>query len=68
MPEDDAQKKLERLREKVRSVVPYVTATLGPGSTIPSEKRKDWVEVHKGRAFSSNNQLEGLLKLANEEE
>lgn len=68
MPVDDIQKKYERLRQAVRSTVPYVTATISSGCSFSSEKRPDWMEIHKGRASSSNRQLEGLLRLANEED
>ena len=56
---------LERLISQIECVVPYVTATIANGNTFPGSD-PEWIEVHKGRAFSSNNQLEGLLKLAQE--
>jgi len=68
MSEDDVRKKYERLQQAVREIVPYVTATIAENNAFPSKSRPDWVEVHKGRAASSHRQLQGLLKLANEEE
>lgn len=59
---------LKKLIEKIETIVPYVTATIDPrgGNTFHSEKRSEWIEVHGGRAGSSTNQLEHLLKLARE--
>lgn len=60
----DLEKELSRLIERIENIVPYITATIGPGCTFPSKQRSDWIEIHKGRAFSSRNQLENLLKEA----
>jgi hypothetical protein len=56
----DWEKKYRELARKIEAIVPYVTATIAPNNTFPAQ-RDDWVEVHKGRAFSSHNQLQGLL-------
>jgi hypothetical protein len=58
------QELLEEIARKCGIVIPYVTATLSP--TIRSERDKDWIEVHAGRAGSSCNQLESILKLVKE--
>jgi hypothetical protein len=57
---------LTKLIERVEQVVPYVLATLSPGNRIRVPDKPDWVQVHKGRCFSSNNQLEILLREAQE--
>ena len=49
----------ERLARHVQSVVPYVSATVAPASH--REIEEGWIKVHRGRAFSSQNQLENLL-------
>ncbi len=54
--------KIAALIERVLTIVPYVEATLDAGNRFPSETRSDWVEVHKGRADSSVNQLRVLLR------
>jgi len=53
----DAEK-LAALVEKIKSVVPYVTATVAPWGH--EEVKPDWIAIHKGRANSSHSQLEGL--------
>lgn len=77
MPRTPPPTDLERLIEKIETIVPYVTATINPrggnvfqvgrliGANDP-ENCKDWVAVHAGRAGSSTNQLEHLLKMARE--
>jgi hypothetical protein len=63
---------LATLIDRIITIVPYVTATIGPGNTFDIEKMrhpfkgaaKDWVAVHRGRASSSRNQLASLLKEA----
>jgi hypothetical protein len=56
---DDAEE-LERLRSKIKTVVPYVTATITPTSISQDE----WISVHRGRAVSSVRQLEQLEDMA----
>jgi hypothetical protein len=60
------KQKLARLIQSIETIVPYVTATLGTGNTFRSATRPDWIEVHGGRASSSANQLESLLREARE--
>lgn len=56
--------KLAELIRKIEVIVPYVTATLGPGNRFPSPRQPDWVEIHGGRCVSSERQLESLLATA----
>lgn len=51
---------LEKLKSRIRSIVPYVTATIDPHFRW----KGDWCEIHRGRAFSSLRQLEHLEKMA----
>lgn len=51
-------RKLLRLQEKIETIVPYVTATL---HGLPTDER-DWIRIHRGRANSSERQLNYLLK------
>lgn len=71
------KEKLARLIEKIKTIVPYVNATIAennsfrPGSLIGahnSSDTKDWMAIHRGRAGSSHNQLKNLLLLAMEME
>lgn len=57
----DTSTELEKLKSCVRSTVPYVTATINPHFRW----KGDWCEIHRGRAFSSLQQLEHLEKMAN---
>jgi len=59
-------KKLKALISSIEASVPYINATIDPRHAFPSEKRPDWCEIHKGRAGSSVNQLNGLLNAAKE--
>ena len=56
-----------KLRDAVLRIVPYVMGTIGPGCHFPSERRKDWIEIHAGRANSSYHQLQQLERIANRE-
>lgn len=58
--------KLNRLISSIKSMGPYIAATLGPGCTFKSEKRPDWVEVHGGRADVSLSTIEEWIKLVKE--
>lgn len=59
-------KKLKALISSIESAVPYIEATIKPdgGNTFPAAAGPDWVEVHKGRAGSSVNQLRVILAAA----
>lgn len=71
------KEKLTKLVEAIKAYVPYVNATIAPnnsfepgsliGAADPSNT-KDWMAIHKGRAGSSHNQLDNLLRLAKEME
>lgn len=56
--------KVLALIQHLEDSIPYVDATIGPGGTVSSRERPGWVEVHKGRAESSRNQLNNILKEA----
>jgi len=70
------KEKLARLIEQIKTIVPYVNATIATNNAFNIERlgspaadpsnTKDWVAIHKGRAQSSHRQLEYLLKLAME--
>lgn len=71
------KEKLAKLIQAIKDYVPYVNATIAPnnsfepgsliGAADPSNT-KDWMAIHKGRASSSHNQLENLLRMAKEME
>lgn len=61
-----AWSRLARIVDKIEVIVPYVTATLGPGNIVQAKENPDWFEVHGGRLESSRSQLTHLLKLAQE--
>jgi hypothetical protein len=54
---------LEELIQRIEDTIPYVQATLSPYSPVDTSN-PEWIAVHKGRARSSVNQLEALLKEA----
>jgi hypothetical protein len=56
---------LEEIIQRIEESVPYVQATLSPGSSV-STSNPEWIAVHKGRANSSVCQLEALLRIARE--
>lgn len=56
--------RFNRLCSLVRSVVPYVQATL---PMQPSKGTPDWGAAHMGRSRSSSRQLERLLRKIEEE-
>lgn len=69
--------KLAKLIQAIKDYVPYVNATIAennsfqPGSLIGAadpSNTKDWMAINKGRASSSHNQLDNLLRLAKEME
>lgn len=53
---------LNLLIQHIETTVPYVDATLGTHIRAPG--KPDWIEVHAGRAISSQSQLRGLRELA----
>ncbi len=53
---------VEELLAYIEQTVPYVQATINPGNTFPSKERPGWVEIHDGRAHSSERQLEGIME------
>jgi hypothetical protein len=59
------EEKLKRLCSMIETIVPYVDATLQ--NRLPVKDQPDWLEVHKGRAFSSVSQLDNLLQVSREE-
>jgi hypothetical protein len=71
------KEKLAKLVQAIKDYVPYVNATIAPnnsfepgsliGAADPSNT-KDWMAIHKGRASSSHNQLDNLLRMAKEME
>jgi hypothetical protein len=71
------KEKLTKLIQAIKDYVPYVNATIAPinsfepGSLIGAAdptNTKDWMAIHKGRASSSHNQLDTLLRLVKEME
>jgi|14_taG_2_1085336.scaffolds.fasta_scaffold00703_9 hypothetical protein len=56
---------LERLVKRVKSVAPYVRATLPYEATRACKHSGKWGEAHMGRSFSSKNQLNNLIADAN---
>lgn len=67
----DEREKLKALIKAIERTIPYVTATLPyPSRHVEHSGVKtdhpDWVAVHRGRAARSLNQLNGLLKMAQE--
>lgn len=57
--------KVLALIDKIEAYVPYVEATIAPGNFFQSDN-PDWVQIHKGRAGSSRNQLKIILEQARE--
>jgi hypothetical protein len=57
----EERRKLGKLIDHIEQVVPYVTATLGPGNRLTVEGHTEWTGIHKGRCFSSHRQLEQLV-------
>jgi hypothetical protein len=55
------QKKFANLFNKIEAYLPYVMASISPHSY--QETDPGWIEIHKGRAGSSYQQLEHILKL-----
>ena len=53
-----------KLLARIEAGLPYVTTTIDPrgGNVLPAQHNKDWVEVHRGRAFSSTSILKRILK------
>jgi hypothetical protein len=71
------KEKLTKLVQAIKDYVPYVNATIAennsfqPGSLIGAadpSNTKDWMAIHRGRAGSSHNQLDNLLRMAKEME
>jgi hypothetical protein len=73
--ESSDTEELAKLRQMIKDYVPYVLATLPYGSkhvvnttvkcvTEEGASAEDYAAVHFGRAVSSRNQLEALLKRA----
>jgi len=60
------KEKLNHLIDKLKAVVPYVASTLSPGNTFKIQNRPEWIEVHSGRAQSSYQQLQSLMRLLEE--
>ena len=69
------EKKLVKLIERIENIVPYVVPTISPnnsfkvGKLIGAHDPDDtagWMAIHRGRAGSSVQQLESLLRLAKE--
>ena len=58
----------KKLQDEVLRVVPYVQATVSPGNRFASKdlNRRDWVEVHLGRADQSYHMLRDLEAKAKE--
>lgn len=71
------KEKLARLIGIIKNTVPYITATMSIGNTLDIDRylkvydpnnAGEWLAIHKGRAHSFSNQLEHLLRLAQEME
>jgi len=57
---------LQKLIQNIKTIVPYVLATISPHNCFEVPGRPGWMAVHKGRADSSCNQLAALLRMAEE--
>lgn len=57
------EKENEELKRNIQIICPYIIATID----TQFETRENWIEIHKGRAFSSINRLKKLMSLVKEE-
>lgn len=64
VPPEDCREAYKQLCDKIKTVVPYVLATINRNNCFSVKEKSEWIEVHAGRAASSHRQLEHLLKLA----
>lgn len=58
--------KLKQLIETIENTLPYVAATISVGNCIKIPDEKDWVGIHRGRAGTSRQFLEAVMKKAQE--
>jgi hypothetical protein len=52
--------------DKLWNALEYTRATISPSGNFESKEHPGWVEIHKGRAFQSNNYLSGAIDLVNQ--
>lgn len=48
--------------DNIISTIDYTSATIAPGNQIKIPDEPEWIGVHKGRAYSSYNQLQAIRK------